>query len=75
MPIYEYACAKCGATFEHLARTRTDVPGRCERCGAPHPEKQLSTFAAKVAAGHDHASACGTDACGHCDAAGGCPYE
>ncbi len=48
MPIFEYRCRKCGHAFEHLARNRQDVPARCVACGAPRPDKQLSTFAARA---------------------------
>ncbi|MEI6971127.1 MAG: zinc ribbon domain-containing protein [bacterium] len=75
MPIYEYRCSKCGARFEHLARNSSDLASKCQKCGAAKPEKQLSTFSARVSEGHDHASgACGTEACGGCAASGGCPY-
>ena len=45
MPIYEYACATCGKTFEHLARTLSDKPAKCPSCGAKKLSKQLSAFA------------------------------
>ena len=35
MPIYEYLCDKCGARFEHLARTLSDAATKCPKCGAP----------------------------------------
>ena len=48
MPIYEYRCRACGHAFEHLARTRADVPAACAKCGAAAPVKQLSTFSART---------------------------
>ena len=48
MPIYEYTCSRCGASFEHLARTLVDVAKACPKCGAPKPRKAFSSFAARV---------------------------
>jgi len=62
MPIYEYQCAKCGHTFDHLARTLTDTAKECPECGAADPVKQLSTFSASVSEGRD-AGACSTGTC------------
>ena len=76
MPIYEYLCGKCGARFEHLARTLSDAAAKCPKCGAPKPVKQLSTFSAKASEGHDHGGeSCDTDSCGSCAASGSCPYD
>ncbi|MGI6496620.1 MAG: FmdB family zinc ribbon protein [Kiritimatiellia bacterium] len=66
MPIYEYQCASCGHVFEHLSRTRADVPTACAKCGAADPVKQLSTFAARTA------TAAGK-ACDACPATAACP--
>ena len=70
MPIYEYSCRKCGHEFEVLIRSKTDLPGKCPKCGTAKPVKQLSAFAVAVHAGHDH-----SEACASCPAAdsGGCP--
>jgi putative FmdB family regulatory protein len=43
MPIYEYACNKCGQEFETLVRSGT-VPG-CPGCRSTDLEKKLSVFA------------------------------
>ena len=66
MPIYEYQCKSCGHVFEHLARTRADVPAACGKCGAADPVKQLSTFAARTATA-------ARKACEACPATAGCP--
>lgn len=66
MPLFEYRCKKCGHVFEHLAAHASDHPKRCPKCGAPKPEKQLSTFAARV---NEGGSACSTGTC----STGGCP--
>ena len=43
MPIYEYACNKCGQEFETLVRSGT-VPD-CPGCRSTDLEKKLSVFA------------------------------
>jgi len=62
MPIYEYRCKQCGYTFDHLARTLTDIARKCPQCGSPSPAKQLSTFSTAVSEGRD-AAACPTGTC------------
>jgi putative FmdB family regulatory protein len=76
MPIYEYACRKCGARFEHLARTLSEQAPRCPECGAARPAKQLSVFSAgharrqpPCASGACDAEPCAAGAC----RAGSCP--
>lgn len=71
MPIYEYACRKCGAAFEHLARTLSDTAKACPECGAPTPEKQFSTFSTSDSA--SEVPACARDACPTCPQLAACP--
>jgi putative FmdB family regulatory protein len=40
MPLHDYACPACGATFETLVRTG-DTP-TCPTCGGEHLERLLS---------------------------------
>jgi putative FmdB family regulatory protein len=49
MPIFEYACRKCGRRFEQLVYGRA-VP-ECPACQGRKVEKQLSVFAAAVKGG------------------------
>ncbi|HVB47683.1 MAG TPA: zinc ribbon domain-containing protein [Burkholderiales bacterium] len=71
MPIYEYACNKCGHEFETLVRSGS-VPD-CSSCRSTDLEKKLSVFAtmgsnaevAPVAAGP-----CGS--CGYPGGPGAC---
>lgn len=46
MPIYEYTCAACGATFSHLWRsiqTASDAPApACPTCASPQTQRVLS---------------------------------
>jgi putative FmdB family regulatory protein len=73
MPIYEYNCGKCGAGFEHLARSRSDTPKKCPQCGSGRVSKQLSSFATTKT--FQTASGCGgcakAPACPAAGAAGG----
>jgi len=62
MPIYEYQCRKCGHTFDHLARTLSELPPKCPKCGMRNPVKQLSTFSASVSSSGSGAS-CPTGTC------------
>ncbi len=46
MPIYEYKCPVCHHRFSILQRIGENNDRlRCEKCGAPKPVKQFSTFA------------------------------
>jgi|CXWL01.1.fsa_nt_gi putative FmdB family regulatory protein len=47
MPLYEYRCQGCGERFEVLQRMGASADEvLCPSCGAEHPERLLSTFAA-----------------------------
>jgi putative FmdB family regulatory protein len=46
MPIYEYKCSACDHRFSLLQRIgEGNEHVVCEKCGAPKPVKQFSTFA------------------------------
>lgn len=46
MPLYEFTCEKCGATFEELVAAGPDDPGvTCPGCGSEDIEKLVSRFA------------------------------
>jgi putative FmdB family regulatory protein len=40
VPIYDFTCEACGATFEELVRGHEQP--RCPSCGAPEPRRLLS---------------------------------
>ena len=47
MPIYEYACPRCDASFETLIVRRSDeAEVRCPRCGTPDVARRMSRPAA-----------------------------
>lgn len=75
MPLFEYSCRQCGERFESLVR-RADVDRTvCPECGSKRVQRQLSTFAAAVAAPAS-GPACGDRACGPGGCPGGaCPYS
>ena len=67
MPIYEYACKKCGHEFETLVRSST-VPD-CPGCRSTDLEKKLSIFA--TAGSNAQAAPVAAGPCGSCGHAGG----
>jgi len=71
MPIFEYACRKCGQQFETLVRSGADPD--CPNCHSTALEKKLSVFST-AGSGADAenfpASPCAT--CGHPDGPGAC---
>ena len=47
MPMYEFTCRKCGATFEELmslAEMEASKP-ECPECGSKRTERRMSAFA------------------------------
>jgi putative FmdB family regulatory protein len=44
MPIFEYACSKCGHQFEALVRPQGDSP-QCPECQSTKLDRLISTFA------------------------------
>ncbi len=43
MPIFEYKCRDCGAQFEKITSSSSEV--LCKKCESPRVEKLLSVFA------------------------------
>ncbi|MBA4357040.1 MAG: zinc ribbon domain-containing protein [Humidesulfovibrio sp.] len=69
MPIYEYACGKCGTVFEELVFSAADEAGvACPACGAGDPERRLSACAAVVAGAGGRAALPAFAASGGCGA-------
>lgn len=63
MPIYEYACAPCGKSFEELVIRKSDEDEvRCPSCGGRDVARQMSRPAAARTGGASSsapARACG----------------
>jgi len=71
MPLYEYACERCGRQFELLVRSDT-VPA-CPDCGTRELKKLLSTFAVGTAGSSSHhAAPSPCDSCGNPGGPGSC---
>jgi putative FmdB family regulatory protein len=67
MPIYEYECKKCGASFEHLAASmnHADEAVQCPSCHARQTKRKISVFAVAAAdAGGASAEAAPGGMCG-----------
>ncbi len=63
MPLYEFTCEECGATFEELVSATLDAPAvTCPACGGEEVEKLVSRFAAggaSAGSGSGGGGACG----------------
>jgi putative FmdB family regulatory protein len=65
MPIYEYACAPCGKTFEELViRTGDEAEVRCPGCGGTEVVRQMSRPAATRGGGGPGSSGGPAPSCG-----------
>ena len=74
MPIYEYACKKCHAKFEHLARSMNGPQKvACPQCGSSQTVRALSLFAVGSQPSRDAASAQLPEMCQRCGGHGPCP--
>jgi putative FmdB family regulatory protein len=52
MPIFEFVCIECEASFEELVRSANYTEEvLCPSCGSDQVKKQISTFAARVTGG------------------------
>ncbi len=47
MPIYEFACGNCGATFEKLCRLSDAAAPACPKCGSSETTKKFSECVAR----------------------------
>jgi putative FmdB family regulatory protein len=60
MPIFEYACRKCGKVFEKLILGKDRLDLVCPACGSRRVKQKFSAFATATAASKPSASACAT---------------
>ena len=77
MPIYEYACEKCGHRFEALVRTDAEQTA-CPQCDGKRLLKQFSVPAAHSARprGLPVCDVAASGGCGRSECASGvCPFE
>ena len=78
MPIYEYVCANCSATFEKLRpMSQAQAPATCTHCGSTDTVRAISVFSA-ISKGNNGASrsvsgtgggcaTCGATSCSSCN--------
>jgi putative FmdB family regulatory protein len=73
MPMYEYGCNECQASFDRLRRMDQGDEGVvCPRCGNAHVRRKLSVFAAfSKSSGGTVTAAAGSGGCA-CSSGGGC---
>ncbi len=65
MPIYEFVCKDCRATFESLCFSQRDLQEvRCPRCGSKKVSKLLSTFSSRLGFGSPGFGGFGQSSCG-----------
>lgn len=62
MPIFDYKCEDCGATFEELVPS-SDSKVACPKCESDKTRKLVSGFATG-SGGSSPAPSCGTGGCG-----------
>lgn len=52
MPMYDYRCASCGASFEAIVRSSSDSAAPCPECASADTERSvLSVFAVGAGGG------------------------
>jgi putative FmdB family regulatory protein len=58
MPIFEYACPRCGYVLERLVLIRSQEPPECPQCGWKRVEQKFSAFATRGVKGKTARSVC-----------------
>lgn len=66
MPIYDFRCNECGATFDQLCRAQWQGSVRCPKCGGADLAKLLSAFASPGSGGGSSCGSCSSKNCGSC---------
>jgi putative FmdB family regulatory protein len=71
MPIYEYACKKCGKRFECLVSAGKEKDVVCDKCGSGEVEKKISCFgigggSSRLKASPSSCTSCSTKSCSTC---------
>jgi putative FmdB family regulatory protein len=68
MPIFEYRCAVCDASFEELTSAAAPSRVRCRSCGSADVTRLLSAFAVGGGAAVDRGAPVEPGGCGACGA-------
>jgi len=58
MPLFEYACPKCGHIFEKLVLARNAKPPECPKCRWKRVEQIFSAFATASSKGKSSSVVC-----------------
>jgi putative FmdB family regulatory protein len=72
MPIYEYRCDGCDASFETLVRAGHPDDARCPSCDGARLRRVMSVFAARGGTGDGAAEASRAIASNRSAVSGGC---
>lgn len=74
MPIYEYKCKKCRASFEHLTATMAHADGsvECPTCHSRQTQRKISVFAVASADQSANAAPAAGGMCGCGRTTGSC---
>jgi putative FmdB family regulatory protein len=73
MPLRDYTCRSCHATFEALVKTGEDAP--CPSCASVHVERKLALFARPGGADDATAAFAGCGTCGDPRGPGACRLD
>ena len=66
MPIYEYACQKCGAQFEEIMSSSATACPPCPKCASADTKKLMSSCRAKTGPGQTGARTASSSSGGGC---------
>jgi putative FmdB family regulatory protein len=59
MPLYNYLCSDCGASFELLIGTvHSQEKTACKECGSSNISRQMSSFSLGSASDSEKSSSC-----------------
>ena len=74
MPIYEYTCKTCCASFEKMHKTMAEAKApACPECGSKKTERAMSVFAVASDTAASHPAP--PPGCGRCGGEGACLRE
>lgn len=71
MPIYEFACQKCGKRFESLVTAGKEKDVVCAECGSGDVQKMISCFgigggSSRIKASSSSCHSCSSKSCSTC---------
>ena len=71
MPLFEYACKKCGRRFECLVAAGKETSVVCDQCGSADVQKMISCFgigggSSRLKASSSSCASCSSKSCSTC---------